>query len=117
MQYRCSNNLCILTSYVCDRIYDCSDHSDELNCGNSTSGGCLELYYHCRSGVCIPRDHQCDGQAHCNDGSDELNCPVLQRHRGIVLDVTNRERFILKVCAHNIFIYCLYCILSFKDNN
>ena len=97
MQYRCSNNLCILTSFVCDRIYDCSDHSDERNCCNSTSGECENLYYHCKAGVYIPRDHQCDGQAHCNDGSDEVNCPVHQRHRGTVLDVAHRESFTSKV--------------------
>ena len=82
---------------MCDGKQDCPDQSDERHCGNSTSGGCLDLYYHCDSGVCIPRDHQCDGQAHCNDGSDELNCPVLQRHIGVVLDASNRGNFTSKV--------------------
>ena len=29
----CSNGRCILASFWCDNYYDCTDYSDEYNCG------------------------------------------------------------------------------------
>ena len=37
-EFKCANTgRCIPTSSVCNRINDCSDHSDELNCSQSYS--------------------------------------------------------------------------------
>ena len=33
-EFRCGDNNCIDISRQCDRIYDCPDGSDELECGN-----------------------------------------------------------------------------------
>ena len=95
-------HMCILRSYICDGIFDCSDQSDEHDCDyvrhtNDTSRVCVDLYYHCRSEECIPRDQQCDGQADCDDGSDELDCPTQQREWGTVLDSRHIDKFISKV--------------------
>ena len=100
--YACAAQICILTSYVCDGVFDCPDRSDELDCDHvwntsTTSMECVDLYYHCRLGRCIPRDFQCDKKADCDDASDELDCPTDQRERGVMLQKRHRELFISKV--------------------
>ena len=110
MMYKCAEHICILTSYVCDGVFDCPDQSDERNCKqvqntNNTSLACVDLYYHCRSRECIPRHCQCDRQADCDDASDEKDCPTDRREWGIVLQSRNIESFTSKV---SIKTFCLH---------
>ena len=122
MHFKCANNLCVLTTYVCDGIQDCEDNSDELNChdtpktvleGTMTSSNgtgdlqydnCTELHLYCGSGECIPRDQQCDGQGQCADVSDEMNCPTVWRVDAIVLDHANRMAYISNVSHYKMLI-------------
>ena len=98
-QHRCSDDTCILSTYVCDGYDDCSDHSDETACHDickytNTSDStelssnvkdcarycqrpacqCDTMYFQCKIGSCIPFDNRCDHIQHCHDGSDELRC-------------------------------------------
>ena len=78
LQFTCMDNTCILSSYLCDNIYDCPDKSDEHNdvCAESDiqEGGCGDFHFHCRTGSCIHATQQCDSWQHCDDGSDEEFC-------------------------------------------
>jgi len=43
-QVPCANGVCIPADYMCDGDYDCTDRSDEANCGKSQF---IVLYYLC----------------------------------------------------------------------
>uniref|UniRef100_A0A673KNY1 Low-density lipoprotein receptor-related protein 2-like n=1 Tax=Sinocyclocheilus rhinocerous TaxID=307959 RepID=A0A673KNY1_9TELE len=60
---------CIPWSYVCDRVNDCGDSSDEIGCVYRT---CSSQEFTCQNGVCIPSTYVCDGYIDCQDGTDEL---------------------------------------------
>uniref|UniRef100_A0A3B5KQP4 Uncharacterized protein n=1 Tax=Xiphophorus couchianus TaxID=32473 RepID=A0A3B5KQP4_9TELE len=77
----CTENL-LLTErtpdyLACDRVNDCGDGSDELNCKYDT---CSSSQFTCGNGACIPASYTCDGSNDCLDGSDEADslCVTLQ---------------------------------------
>ena len=118
--FKCNDNTCILSAYVCDGHADCSDNSDELNCtkvctqGNdschhacvSTACVCSDMYYHCLSHECIPLTFLCDNWQDCDDSSDENNCP--NQH---TMDVLTMGDFTMKVIYSTnptLVVYILY---------
>lgn len=54
----------------CDRVNDCGDASDELECRYDT---CSSNQFTCTNGACIPASFTCDGVSDCMDGSDEAD--------------------------------------------
>ncbi|XP_062871277.1 basement membrane-specific heparan sulfate proteoglycan core protein isoform X2 [Trichomycterus rosablanca] len=73
-QARCQSGECISRDYLCDGGRDCSDGSDESQCG--TSSPCEPNEFRCKNGHCALKLWRCDGDNDCNDNSDEMDCPV-----------------------------------------
>lgn len=72
----CRNGECIQKSVLCNGVMDCSDGSDEQNCGGGSSDGrCEPNEMQCRNGKCVQKIWYCDGEDDCGDNTDELNCP------------------------------------------
>ena len=61
---------CIEVRALCDDVSDCSDSSDELDCGFD----CMSIEYTCDDQTCIPRSWRCDGSPDCAGGEDEARC-------------------------------------------
>ncbi|KAK0091613.1 hypothetical protein PV326_002954, partial [Microctonus aethiopoides] len=71
-------------SAVCNGRVDCYDATDEKNCNF-----CEENEFICvRSGSCIPQNKKCDNQVDCPLGEDELDCFNLFEYP--LLDLDNR---------------------------
>ena len=64
LEFKCWNNLCVLSDQQCDNVNQCGDNSDEMGCFQ-----CLN------SGLLVKPDVVCDGVDDCGDNSDEANCP------------------------------------------
>ncbi|XP_065055467.1 low-density lipoprotein receptor-related protein 4-like isoform X1 [Rhopilema esculentum] len=73
-QWKCLNSSsCIPVSWKCDGRVDCSNGTDEYNCGKTT---CPLNNFTCKDGTCIPKRWRCDGDPDCGDNSDEESCKV-----------------------------------------
>ena len=72
--FRCRNEHCIPNPWLCNRVNDCQDGSDELGCDecNKTDN------FRCWNGRCIPQSAVCDAYNDCGDGSDETFCRTLR---------------------------------------
>ncbi|CAF4616217.1 unnamed protein product, partial [Rotaria sp. Silwood2] len=70
-----SDSRCLLISYICNGVLDCSDGEDEneLLCG--PRGGCHNESFACLdravNGKCISSERVCDGKKNCPNGRDE----------------------------------------------
>lgn len=71
-QFQCAHGQkCIDQNQVCDEIYQCQDHSDELDCRKQTD----TCHHQCdNKSRCLPSTFLCDGERDCLDGTDEANC-------------------------------------------
>lgn len=70
-EFQCNDNFCIPMYQVCDEVYDCLDHSDEVEgctIGHPCDG------FRCRNQRCIPVDWRCNDIDDCMDNSDEEQC-------------------------------------------
>ncbi|KAG1681886.1 Very low-density lipoprotein receptor [Nymphon striatum] len=80
-EFKCDFHACIPDNWVCDKVADCEDESDESpeTCKLNTtepayeveSTGCSPDQFQCVSGECIDKGYHCDGHADCEDYSDE----------------------------------------------
>ncbi|XP_025416415.1 basement membrane-specific heparan sulfate proteoglycan core protein isoform X4 [Sipha flava] len=97
-EFQCRNGGCVKSEYRCDRINDCQDQSDELDCGPTTTTTnqplittsttqrqesdfgpvfvtCNWNEFACRNGQqCVPKSAKCNNNYECQDYSDEDNC-------------------------------------------
>lgn len=78
-EFKCQSGTmtCIPATWRCDGENDCTDKTDELNCGNNT---CSDFQFACEGETnrCIYTSWVCDGDDDCPDGKDEKNCTVTQ---------------------------------------
>ena len=78
MHFSCTDDTCVLSSYVCDGFYNCQDKSDELSgmCANLAiqDDDCGDFRFPCGAGRCIHATQHCDNWQDCDDGSDEIYC-------------------------------------------
>ncbi|KAK2708270.1 atrial natriuretic peptide-converting enzyme-like [Artemia franciscana] len=68
----CARDLVLkkMENLICDGIMDCSDFTDESECGYCPIG-----FVHCGVGKkCIEARQRCDGVVDCPNGSDERGC-------------------------------------------
>ncbi|XP_060066836.1 fibropellin-1-like [Ylistrum balloti] len=79
-QFKCSNGeKCIPADYRCDQIEDCTDKSDEYNCGTACNAA---IHFKCKNGQCINEAFRCDDVVDCVDNSDEEGCPQRRSNTG-----------------------------------
>lgn len=101
--FRCRSNQCINATLVCNKKFDCDDHSDEENCGecsatdliidlNSYSccsivwniSGCeAPAWFQCKDGTCLSSSMRCDGHYDCPSEDDEDDCKDYAQHHEI----------------------------------
>ncbi|CAL7938816.1 unnamed protein product [Xylocopa violacea] len=73
-------------SAICDGYVDCDDQTDELGCKI-----CAEDEFLCKtSNSCIPMSEQCNGKFECKFKEDEIDCFTLTDGQHVYLDANNR---------------------------
>ncbi|XP_050314340.1 serine protease nudel isoform X2 [Anthonomus grandis grandis] len=77
------------SSAICDGVVDCHDASDERNCVT-----CNKTQYTCSlSQKCINLSQRCDGNVDCPQNEDELNCATLSNGYIVTLDKDSKPSF------------------------
>ncbi|EDV19474.1 uncharacterized protein TRIADDRAFT_62104 [Trichoplax adhaerens] len=86
--FACLSGGCIPKASVCNHVTDCSDGSDELDCGftaaptkttimPTTPTNCSSQQFDCGAGSlprCIPASFRCDNEQDCSNDADERHC-------------------------------------------
>ena len=72
--FQCPNNgYCLPVFVLCNGVYDCPGHEDEVDCDSYQCPG----FYRCRgSTVCVHASQLCDGVYQCPQRDDEWLCNV-----------------------------------------
>lgn len=75
--FECGNKRCVPNAWLCDKIDDCGDQTDEGSkaCDMVTQHNPVAIEhcdgYLCKNNECIPLYLACNHKADCKDGSDE----------------------------------------------
>ena len=67
---------CIPKMWLCDKLHDCLDNSDELNCNSLKP--CHQSQVSCASGECLSKELWCNSKFDCKDHSDESQCDFVK---------------------------------------
>ncbi|KAH7723788.1 low-density lipoprotein receptor-related protein 1 [Aphelenchoides avenae] len=66
--FSCGNGICIAASKRCNKVNDCGNFEDELDCE------CNTTEFRCKNGMCIAPDKRCNFEKDCSDATDEMGC-------------------------------------------
>jgi hypothetical protein len=79
-EFTCGNGECVRSALRCDKVYDCSDYTDEIGCTTTTV--MTTTKFMCPLGElrcgninqCFKKAYLCNKVRDCDDNSDELDC-------------------------------------------
>ncbi|XP_070570506.1 low-density lipoprotein receptor-related protein 2-like isoform X2 [Ptychodera flava] len=92
----CDGDKRIPYSWLCDKIPDCVDVSDEMEC--ITYDSCMPGLFTCSNQKCVLQNKVCDFHDDCGDWSDEANCTYAPCEEGQVRCPHGRCVKRLKMC-------------------
>ncbi|XP_072032704.1 uncharacterized protein [Amphiura filiformis] len=95
--FHCGQNYCIVFSWICDNINDCTDRRDEIYCNS-----CPQTQFNCNNGQCISHTLVCDRKDDCGNQRDELDCPEIPSTTTPVVTTTESQAY---PCSDDEF-YC-----------
>ncbi|XP_052244246.1 integumentary mucin C.1-like isoform X2 [Dreissena polymorpha] len=103
-QFQCNSGYCIPDASRCDSNPDCTDASDEDNCGGG-SVKCSEGLVVCPGGQgCMAQAGRCNNVTDCNDGSDEAKCQTEVTTTGVSPTNDPSKPLITVTCIESLYL-------------